>query len=362
MDSGSGPQKRCLRCDTPLADGTTTCPNCGQTMSSIDPVTLASRGALADTSISSTPDAQPSSLYEQTPYGQTLPFYEQTSSYRQAPSYERSSVSDIQAAPLPPQPLVPMPSPPPPKTLSPWLIGALIVGLVVLVGGSALYIASYNIGLARIHTDATATVQTLQATAMPQLNATATATALVDPHIPAGVNATQIINDPLTQAGNWQSSTGCQFQADGYHVSSPVMHLGACYEPFSYVNSSFQVGVKLLKGTCVGLGTRIHGSVFTGYITFVCNDNSCGIAFINNGAETILGTSTTTVFHSAPDQENILTLVTNKQTLEFYVNGTKLSSATDSRYIGPGMLSLLSASNSNLASEVVFDHAKVWTF
>lgn len=371
MLSGSESNKRCPRCNAPLAEGATTCPNCGQTISSIDPTVFAPRGTPADPYNPSDPYRQSPSSYgqnpphEQTPYGQNPPPYGQNSPpYGQPPPYGQSNPYNMQAPPPPLQPFTPMPSPPPKKRLSPWLIGAIVVSLVVLVGGGTLCVVLYNIGASQANTDATATAQTqsrIHTTATTQAIATATA-AVSDPHTPAG--ATLIINDPLTHEGNWLSSKQCQFQADGYHVSSVTTNTSFfCEGAGLYTNASFQVGVKLLKGPCVGLNARDNGQTnINGYLALVCNDNSYQVVIYNNGTGTILDQGTTTVFHSASNQENILTLVANGKTIEFYVNGAKLSSVTDSTYTGKGLLGLVSDSHNAPGSEAVFDHAKVWTF
>jgi hypothetical protein len=218
-----------------------------------------------------------------------------------------------------------------------------------------------------MHTNATATAQTqgrLHATATTQAIATATTTAINDPHIPAGANSTLTLNDPLTQPGNWSSVTQCQFKSDGYHVSTVAANkFHVCEAAGSYTNTSLQVGVKLLKGPCVGLISRDNGQTnFNGYLALVCNDNSYAIDVLTNGAGTVLNEGTTAAFHADSNQENILALVANGQSIEFYVNGTKLSSVTNSQYTGKGQLGLISASNNTPGSEAVFDHAKVWTF
>ena len=368
MYPGSESNKRCPRCNAMLADGTTTCPSCGQTISQVDPTVFAPRGTPTDPYNPGTPYGQPPSSYGQNPpYAQNPSPYGQNPSYGQNPPYGQDSAYGMQPPPPPPQPFTPMFPPPPKKKLSPWLIGAIVVGLVVLVGGGALSIAAYNSGQAKMHADASATAQTqsrIHATATTQAIATATATTLYDPHTPAGANATLTLNDPLTHEGNWPNVTQCQFQADGYHISTVAANkFHGCEAGGSYTNSSLQVGVKLLKGACVGLITRDNGQTsFNGYLALVCNDGSYELDLLKNGTGTFLDHGTTTNFLSAPDQENILTLVANGPTIEFYVNGARLSSVTNSQYTGKGQLGLVSASNNTPGSEAVFDHAKVWTF
>lgn len=374
MYSGSELNKRCPRCNAPLTEGATTCPNCGQIISSVDPTIRASQGTPGDPYNPGNPYAQQSSPYGQnpSPYGQNLPYGQNPSPYGQTPLYGQRSAYEAQT-PLPPQlpfspmssqpPFSPMLAPPPQKKLSPWMVGAIVVCVIVLVGGGALLVSAFNANQAQMHTNATATAQT-----QGHLHATATAQAIAkaidDPHIPAGANATLTLNDPLTQPGNWPSATQCQFEADGYHVSTVAANkFHGCEAAGSYTNTSLQAGVKLLRGPCVGLITRDNGQTnFNGYLALVCNDNSYSINVLTNGAGKLLDEGTTTVFHPNPKQENILTLVANRQTIEFYVNGTKVSSVSNSQYMGQGQLGLISVSNNTPGSEAVFDHAKVWTF
>ena len=299
----------------------------------------------------------------------------------QQDSYQHLNPYDPYAAPTvpppPPPPLSPTPQLPPlPSSPSPrrHLSVGLIVGIVVLVlilvgvGAFALFaVAANNGSQATITTPTVITTQTNPtATPTPVSTATSTGNGEKNPYSP--YTGTLVLNDPLrdnSMGYNWQeandSSGSCAFTGGVYHVTTGAGHFYPCVAGSTdFSNFAYEVQMKIIKGDCGALLFRIDSTVTKYYYFRVCQDGSYALFIYNPSGSNLLYSPSSSVIKAGLNQSNLVAVVAQGSTLDFYINQQKVDSITDSTYSHGAIGVVADGFPNNHPTEVVYSDAKVW--
>jgi eukaryotic-like serine/threonine-protein kinase len=232
-----------------------------------------------------------------------------------------------------------------------------------------------------------ATTQTAQALATA--NAHATATAVAAPTATAQAQATATTgpigtatsgqpayqdsltdgNSANTQAANWDQSSQCAFQSDGYHIqqSASFPYFKGCREQNnSYGNLALSVNVKLLSGHSGGvyfrLGTNLIGN-YDGYLFEIDSQGNYKISRQQGTNITALPDhdwKPSPALHTGYNQTNLLQLIARGDTLQFYANGSFLTKAQNSFYEQGTIGFLASTTSGGNDAEVVYSGLKIY--
>ena len=236
----------------------------------------------------------------------------------------------------------------------------LLSFLVVLAIFSSGFIG-YQLGLGQAHQGSgslqASTVATPVASATPDANQlyqqiTGRAPTYVD----------SLTNPTSSQWSlNQKPTFGCTIKDDGLHI------LIQDTNEFTYCTSgrgqfsafAFQISMKILSGN--GGGMTLRGDTTAGnfYYFHVYPDGTYRIYINqNNKLTTELGGGTISPFASGFGQENTLTVIAQKDQMDFYANQKFITTVHDSTYTN-GYLGLLSEASTN-PGEVVYTNARIW--
>ncbi len=263
----------------------------------------------------------------------------------------------------PPAPPVPPPTQPRSGGISGRVILLVVLALVLVVGGVAIGLVSYNTTQTN-NANATATAQTTHAqlTATAQTNATATAIASSYPF-----SANLVLSDPLTDNSKgvqWQTTDACKFTGNAYHVIDsqantyqPCLALNTDYSDFT-----FQVEMSISKGDGEGLILRGNANKNQFYLFELGakGDYTVYVAVDTSGANT--RTLTSGKLSQTLNGTDTIGVVARGSTISFYVNPQQnpqpVATINNSTYTH-GQIGVLSYDISNSA-DVIFTNAKVW--
>ena len=245
-------------------------------------------------------------------------------------------------------------------------------------------------------TNATATAQANQAnaTATAQANATAvaiahaTATAQANASATPGVLQTAIAGKPtyqdaltdpnnsVTQAAQWDQNNNCTFKSDGYHVTASNNVLGSgqfkgCHEAANqYQNMAISVDMDIVSGHSGGLFFRLGIDsnalgAYSGYLFEVDNTGRYKISSSANfstgsGNKTLQDWTTSSAIKTGSTIKNTLQVIANGSTLNFYINGTFLTSVTDSGYTSGDIGFLATTTNNGANADIVYSNLSVY--
>jgi len=174
-----------------------------------------------------------------------------------------------------------------------------------------------------------------------------------------------ILKDSLKDNSHgWQIDpppNGCQFTNGAYHVTALEEPEGT-YKPCDYnlpmSNFTFEVQMRITKGTCAGIVLRRTMSLAHVYGFRICLSSGYGVFRIDkfkpHGSTMLSEGPPSTAIHSGLNQTNLMAAVVNGSTFDFYINHQKITSLQDSKY-SQGQLGVFA-----YEGEAVFTNARVW--
>jgi hypothetical protein len=234
--------------------------------------------------------------------------------------------------------------------------------LLIIVGSVGLILFNFLIDRSGIN-DVQATATAYMTTAIAKNP---------DPYPPT--KGKLVLYDPLSQdSKNWDNRSeigwgaSCQFTNGSYRVSethSPRLY-GCPPSPNStFSNFAFEVQMKIMEGDCGGIFFR--NSEKGGYVYIVCQDGAYFLILATIPYGTItkiikeLISDDSSTIHKGLNQSNIIAVMADGSTIDFYMNNQKIDSVRDS-ISNDGSIGLIAVSFSN-PTEVVYSYAKVWAW
>ncbi len=333
--------------------------------------------------------AQPPSYMDQQPYAPPPappPYMSETqmptytpSSYGQSGqgAYTPPPPSAYAGPPSGPQPEMPVYNPPPeqPKRGSPLrnILLAVVALAVVIAAVAIFFVVQHNnqvtqnnnsTATANANNHATSTAIAL-ATAHAQETAAASATALVTSHYPPFT--TLALYAPLTTSSSqWDTNSSCQFTSSGYQVSiAQAGYFHWCLASQQFADIAFQVNMTITQGDCGGLMFRyVDSNNF--YMAEVCQNGTYNLGDFVNGNANYLYTNprSSSAIQQGPNQTNVVAIVVQGNTVNMYVNGHQIDTATSdtltSSQFSQGAVGMLADDVSD-PTAVTYTNALVWT-
>jgi len=176
-------------------------------------------------------------------------------------------------------------------------------------------------------------------------------------------SGTPVLDDPLidnSKGYGWDVSSGfCQFIGGSLHVSRATPGAINCNATGAgnFSNFAFQVQMMIIKGDAGGINFRSASG--SGYYFSIGQDGSYKFyRDVNYSLQTIKSGSSAAI-HTGLGQTNLVTVIAQGNTFEFYVNKQYITTVTDSTN-SQGSVGVVAFDNNN-PTEVVFNNAKVWT-
>jgi hypothetical protein len=257
---------------------------------------------------------------------------------------------------------------------------ALVIVVILVIGGSVFGLLAYNRHQNTVYNNATTTAlawsqstaqanaqltATAQATATAQTYATATATAIASTY-PFSNNLA--LTDPLTDNSKglgWDSDGKyCFFSGSAYHVFDDAVNT---YQPCLAVNTNFsnftfQVDMIINQGnnnTSAGLIFRASKALNKLYRFAISDQGVCSILVsVDNTTTHDLQDCQASQFHVGFGMTNIIAVVANHNKISIYVNQVKVTDLNDST-LSAGQIGF-EAENIDATCEAIFSNAKVW--
>jgi hypothetical protein len=302
------------------------------------------------------------------------PSYQPTN---QSPSYTQPQSGPQGQGPASftlPQPLYTRPPEPQKPGRARTIILAVIALLIILAAAGGFYVFHSN-QVAQQHTNATATAQTQHAnsTSTAQTVATqhvlatqnAVATAQVTSHYPPFTNL--VFFDPLTKSGpQWDSGSECQFVSAGYQVS--IARSGFfqwCLNTHQIGDMAYQATMEIRQGDCGGLMYRYVDANDFYYFEVCQNGTYNSIDLVNGKSNTLYPNfQPSPAIKQGTGQQNVIAVVVQGDTINMYVNGQNIDSATSSALtssaFAKGQLGLI-ADDVSSSTVVTYTNALVWS-
>ncbi|WP_141727734.1 LamG-like jellyroll fold domain-containing protein [Thermogemmatispora onikobensis] len=224
---------------------------------------------------------------------------------------------------------------------------------------------------AQAHAHATATAITqAHATATAAAQATVVAAATVTAQQATYTAATQgapTLVDPLTgQNGNlWTLDSnlreGCLFSGSSLHsiVSSDHVFVPCLALATSFANFTLQVHMRLARGDGGGLVFRANAGSGTGYLFFVGSDGNYSLMLSDGTQANALVGGPTPAIHTAPGQDNLLTVIARGSSILLYVNKQYVGSAQDTSF-STGQIGVFAIDLGHV-TDAAFSQLQVWS-
>jgi hypothetical protein len=231
----------------------------------------------------------------------------------------------------------------------------------------------HNNQVAQQNINATATAQAntnAHATATANANVTATAavnataTAVVTSHYPPFTNLA--FYDPLTTSNSQWKGPACQFTSAGYQVS--IAQLGYfhwCLNTRQFGELAYQATMNIQQGDCGGLVFRyVDPNNF--FFFQVCQDGTYNLLVYVSGKESDLYQNArfNSAIHQGANQSNVIAVSVQGDTVNMYVNGQSIDTATDNiltnSAFNQGQIALVAQDTTDPTS-VTYTNALVWT-
>jgi hypothetical protein len=257
------------------------------------------------------------------------------------------------------------PLPPPTSTRRRIKIG-LISGVVVLV----LIIASVSVvALLTQRLKNIPTGNTSLPTATPaqtSIPATGTAHAEKNPYPPYG--GTLVLNDPLrdnSKGYGWDEGTSsdgsvCKFIGGGYRVKqTDPRHFQQCVaEATDFSNFTFEVQMTIIKGGGGGITFRVGNASGNFYYLRILRSGDYILNFFDASHSTsqMLASGSSSAIKTGLNQTNVIAVVANSSTFDFYVNDQEIDRVSDNTFSHGG----IGVTADYAPAEVVYSNAKVW--
>lgn len=172
------------------------------------------------------------------------------------------------------------------------------------------------------------------------------------------------LNDPLTgDAGNWDTSSSCQFTGGAYHVKEGTKTNTCLYASANFTDFVFQARVTFVSdSSCGGLIFRASNSFILSYYDFyICTDGTYRLdRFSTIGSSLRNGSSD--VIQATTGASNVLAVAAKGMNLDVFINGKHIASVSDNGAT-TGQVGFIvgSLNGSGAAAEATFNDAKVWT-
>lgn len=221
---------------------------------------------------------------------------------------------------------------------------------------------------ARVQATATS-IAAVTATANAQASATAGPIGTATSGKPAYQDALTNLNNPATQAANWDQDDQCFFSSDGYHMkqpASPAYFKGCREHNNTYGNLALSVNMALLSGHSGGvffrLSTNFIGN-YDGYLFEVDSQGNYKISWEQGSTITPLQDwQQTAALHAGYNTKNLLQLIARGSTFQFYANGHFLTEMQNAYYNQPATIGFLATSlPGGSDAEVVYSDLKVYS-
>lgn len=298
------------------------------------------------------------------------PAYSQTS---EPPSYVEPQSGPQGAYALPQPPFTRPPEPQKPKSMVKTILLAIIALLIILAAAASFFVvhnhqvAQQNANAtatARAHTNATSTAQVV-ATGNVLATQNTVATAQVTSHYPPFTNLTFF--DPLTSSNSqWDTGSECQFTSSGYEVSiAQAGYFQWCLNTQQVGEMAYQATMIIQQGDCGGLVYR-YVDTNNFYFFEVCQDGTYNSGDEVSGKIYMLYSSfkSSSAIQQGTSQQNVIAVVVQGNTINMYVNGTNIDTATSDALtnssFSKGSVGML-ADDRNDSTSVSYTNALVWS-
>jgi hypothetical protein len=293
----------------------------------------------------------------------------------QPPSYTEPP-SGPQAAYVLPQPqFTRPPEPQKPKSKARTII-LTIIALVIILAAAGSFFVIHNNQVAQQNTNATATsnaqthanaTSTARVVATQDVLATqnAVATAQVTSHYPPFTNL--VFFDPLTSSNSqWDTGSECQFTSSGYQVSiAQAGYFQWCLNSQQVGEMAYQATMVIQQGDCGGLVYRyVDANNF--YFFEACQDGTYNSGDEVSGKINMLYSNfqSSSAIKQGTNQQNVIAVVVQGNTINMYVNGTNIDTATSDALtnssFSKGSVGML-ADDRNNSTSVAYTDALVWS-
>lgn len=270
--------------------------------------------------------------------------------------------------PAPPAPPAPPPTQGRSKGMSARVIVLVALVAVLVVGGIAIGLVSYNNGQTS-HANATATAVTnstqmaLHLTATVQSNATATAIASTYPF-----SANLKLNDPLTdnsKGNGWMTNSNCKFENSAYHaVEANANFFNTCPAlKTGFSNFTYQVEMVMNSGDVAGITFRGDDANNKFYSYLIGTDGSWAFFVYRQASHPQIlkeGTGNPDIIQGH-SQTNTLGIVANNSTFSLYVNQKPVATGLSDVSYTNGQIGVIVYGTTGATTEAVYSNAEVWT-
>ncbi|MBA2284986.1 MAG: hypothetical protein H0W02_05865 [Ktedonobacteraceae bacterium] len=263
------------------------------------------------------------------------------------------------------------------------LLAAL--ALLIIAGGTGLFIVVRNNQVASDKANGTATAQAASTQAENATATTfsastnATSTVIVrstaslvannpDPYAPG--NSTLALYSPLADGNadpTWPSNPGsCTYSGGAYHVTTPKQpFFQECANTHvAFNNFAFEVQVTIIKGDAAGLAFRDDGN--GNFYLFVIDRSGFYVLYkyANNSPKPALISGSNAAIHRGLNSAEIMAVVARGDTFTLYVDHQQIASGRDNTYNTAGSCGLVATSytNNNQPAEAAFSNARAWSF
>jgi len=269
--------------------------------------------------------------------------------------------------PAPPAPPAPPPTQRRAKGISARVIVLVALVAVLVVGGIAIALVSYN-NVQTSNANATATAVTngtqaaLHLTATVQSNATATAVSSTYPF-----SANLKLNDPLTdnsKGNGWVTNSNCKFENSAYHaIEANANFFNTCPAlKTSFSNFTYQVEMVMNTGDVAGITFRGNDANSKFYSYLIGTDGSWAFFVYRQASHPQIlkeGTGNPDIIQGN-SQTNTLGIVANNNTFSLYVNQKPVATGlSDVSYTG-GQIGVIVYGSTGATTEAVYSNAEVW--
>ena len=222
---------------------------------------------------------------------------------------------------------------------------------------------------ATAHAQATATaIAHITATAQAQARATAGVIQTATAGKPDYQDTLNDANNAGTQAAQWDMTSQCSFQSDGYHVTEGVnlVNFHGCLEAGKqYQNATISVDMKINSGHSGGLFFRVNTDIFNRYAGYLFEVDSKGDYKISQMSYTTVTAlsghdwTQSAFLKQGNTAKNTLLVIVRGNTFLFYANGSFLTQVTDTTYSAAGNIAFL-ATTTDTPADIVYSNLKVY--
>jgi hypothetical protein len=178
------------------------------------------------------------------------------------------------------------------------------------------------------------------------------------PYPPTGWN--RVLFDPLDKPLYWHNNSdtaggSCQFIGGAYHAILPNGGNSPCAGPSNmFSNFAIEVTMTIIDGSCGGIWFRGNGPA---YFFQVCQDSQYNLFLYGPKTPQTILSSASSAIHSGLNQSNLIAVVAIGSHFDFYVNGQRIVSASDST-LSRGQVDF--GATGNNPTEVAYTNTTVW--